>query len=223
MTAEARRGAFDPDQALEDDFLDPPPFLNDAATTSVLAGVTASTGTESRASAARQMATEHSLSPRLPTTQLPSSTRFSPAAEVAARRTAGAALANEMREGSTQTRKAVAVRIPRVLYDAVVTTLLSDSERASYGQLVAWTVEDHAEAVLEELLARQRARTSRSPRGRRLPADTVPITLRLLPEELDSVDLLVDAAGGTEAGVTRTALAVAALHVAVQTALGIER
>jgi len=108
----------------------------------------------------------------------------------------------------------VAVRIPRPLYEAVTREVLSGVERPSYGQLVAWTAQDHPEEVQKALEALV-ARPERLPRGRRLAAETVQLTLRVSPGELAEIDRLLEQAGGAEQGVTRTRVVAAALHVAV--------
>lgn len=106
------------------------------------------------------------------------------------------------------------MRIPRPLYEAVARGVLAGVERPSYGQLVAWTAQDHptlARAALDAVLAQP----ARQPRGRRLAAQTVQLTLRVLPAELAEIDRLLAQAGGAERGVTRTKVVVAVLQVAV--------
>lgn len=108
----------------------------------------------------------------------------------------------------------VAVRIPRPLYEAVAREVLSGVERPSYGQLVAWTAQDHPGEVRAALNTAM-AQPARQPRGRRLAAETVQLTLRVTPAELAEVDRLLEQAGGAEQGVTRTKVVVAILQVAV--------
>ena len=110
----------------------------------------------------------------------------------------------------------VAVRVPRPLYEAVVRDLLGPLvERPSYAQIVAWTCQDHPGEVHAEL-QRQVATEARAPRGRRIAADSVPLTPRFLAAELALVDAIINEVAGTTAKVTRTAAVVAALRVAVK-------
>jgi hypothetical protein len=110
----------------------------------------------------------------------------------------------------------VAVRVPRALYEAVVRDLLGPLvERPSYAQIVAWTCQDHPGEVHAEL-QRQVATEARAPRGRRIAADSVPLTPRFLAAELALVDAIINGVAGTTAKVTRTAAVVAALRVAVK-------
>jgi hypothetical protein len=111
----------------------------------------------------------------------------------------------------------VAVRIPKALYDAVVHDLLGGLvERPSYAQIIAWTCEDHAEEVVAELTYATTT-SARSPRGRKLASDSVPLTLRFQQlTERASLDDVIRRAGGEGAKITRTAGVVAALRVAVK-------
>jgi hypothetical protein len=95
----------------------------------------------------------------------------------------------------------------------VLSTLLSGLERPSYGQLVAWTCEDYPEQVIAAIPAADPA--ARIPRGRRLVAETAPIALRGDPSELARIDEMA-----LQAGTTRTAVAIAALRVALERAGG---
>ncbi|MHA6797579.1 hypothetical protein ACVGVM_29335 (plasmid) [Pseudonocardia bannensis] len=123
--------------------------------------------------------------------------------------------APEIAEG---TRVPVAVRIPRPLYDDINTRLLAGPERPSYGQLVIWTCEDHPDEVAAEVRAARPQPGSRRPRGRRLAADTVQVTLRLTAEERGLVDDIADTVRATHPGlVTRTEVATAALRYALET------
>lgn len=107
----------------------------------------------------------------------------------------------------------VAVRIPRPLYEAVVRDLLGPLiEKPSYAQVIAWTCTDHPEDVRAEL-HRITELSARAPRGRRIAADTVPLTPRFQPTELDTLDAVLRDVGGDA---TRTAAVVAALRVAVK-------
>lgn len=108
-----------------------------------------------------------------------------------------------------------AVRIPKPLYDAVVSDLLAGMiERPSYAQIVAWTCEDHPADVLAEL-EHATSLTARAPRGRKLATEVVPLALRFRPDERRVLDELV--ARGSAAGrITRTAAVTAALRVAVK-------
>ncbi|NMI01350.1 hypothetical protein [Pseudonocardia acidicola] len=113
-------------------------------------------------------------------------------------------------------RVPVAVRIPRTLYDDINTRLLAGPERPSYGQLVIWTCEDHPDEVAAEVRAARPQPGSRRPRGRRLAADTVQVTLRLTLEERNLVDDIGDTVRSTHPGlVTRTEIATAALRLAL--------
>jgi hypothetical protein len=110
----------------------------------------------------------------------------------------------------------VAVRIPTPLYEAVVRDLLGGLlERPSYAQIVAWTCEDHDEDVIAEL-THAVAASSRTPRGRRLASDGVPLALRFQPDERAALDTVIRRAGGEAAKITRTAGVAAALRVAVK-------
>jgi hypothetical protein len=111
----------------------------------------------------------------------------------------------------------VAVRIPRWLYADINNDLLSGPERPSYGQLVVWTCEDHPTSVTVAVRdARPRA-GERRPRGRRLAADTVQVTLRMTVEERGLLDHIIDTVRGEHGGstITRTDVATAALKVAL--------
>ena len=102
------------------------------------------------------------------------------------------------------------------MYEAVVRDLLGPMvERPSYAQIVAWTCQDHPGEVHAEL-QHQVATEARAPRGRRIAADSVPLTPRFLAAELALVDAIINDVAGTTAKVTRTAAVVAALRVAVK-------
>ncbi|MDB4873409.1 MAG: hypothetical protein JWL97_4413 [Gemmatimonadales bacterium] len=106
----------------------------------------------------------------------------------------------------------VAVRIPRHLYEEVARRL-NDTGRAhpSYAQLVAWTCEDKPDAVVT-LLEQLTRPAARRPRGRRPASDSVPLTLRFRPDELQTLDAVAGSASSAIA-VTRTAAVTAALRV----------
>ncbi len=127
---------------------------------------------------------------------------------------ATAAIADARRASVT-----VAVRIPRQLYEVLVRDLLAgNAERPSYGQVVGWTCEDHPEAVLEEL-ARESEVTSRKPRGRRFASDSVALTLRFQPDELEHLDRIITRTATATGKTTRTAAVTAALRAAVKEGL----
>jgi hypothetical protein len=119
-------------------------------------------------------------------------------------------------EAHESTRVPVAVRIPRSLYEELNTRLLTGPERPSYGQLAIWTCEDHPDKVASEVRTARPAAGTRRPRGRRLAADTVQVTLRLTPEERGLLDDIADAVREIQPGlVTRTEVATAALRLAL--------
>ena len=85
------------------------------------------------------------------------------------------------------------------MYEAVVRDLLGPLvERPSYAQIVAWTCQDHPGEVHAEL-QRQVATEARAPRGRRIAADSVPLTPRFLAAELALVDAIITEVVGTTA------------------------
>lgn len=113
-------------------------------------------------------------------------------------------------------RVQVAVRIAHALYEEVTARLLAGPERPSYGQLVVWTCEDHPEAVVDQVVAARPGAGSRRPRGRRLAAESVQVTLRLTLIERSRLDALADRVRQIEPGrVTRTEIAAAALRIAL--------
>lgn len=119
---------------------------------------------------------------------------------------------------STRGRIATAVRLPAEVYRDVNDVLLSGAERPSYGQLVMWTLEDHRAEVGAQVERDLPDPSTRTPRGRRLAEDRVPIGLQLLADErADLDDLAADVSDRNEgAKVTRTDVAVAALRVALR-------
>ena len=115
-------------------------------------------------------------------------------------------------------RVPVAVRIPRPLYEDINIQLLAGPERPSYGQLVVWTCEDHPNQVATEVRNARPQPGSRRPRGRRLAADTVQVTLRLTVEERSLLDDIANTIRATHPGlITRTEVATAALRCALNT------
>ncbi|WP_239341130.1 hypothetical protein [Frankia sp. CiP3] len=185
----ARRGAFDPNRLDDvDDLLGPPPVPPPAmpAPTPVGTQPPASDAVDVPPSPARR---GKGTGGRPPT-----------ASRQGARTSTGA-------EADRGTRPA-AVRVPRDLYLSVVERLLSGVERPSYGQLVAWTCEDYPDEVLNALP--RTAPGARIPRGRRLAAESVQVTLRG-DAELPVIDQLA-----ARAEMTRTAVTIAALTVAMR-------
>jgi len=115
-------------------------------------------------------------------------------------------------------RVPVAVRIPRPLYEDINIQLLAGPERPSYGQLVVWTCEDHPNQVATEVRNARPQPGARRPRGRRLAADTVQVTLRLTVEERSLLDDIANTIRATNPGlITRTEVATAALRCALST------
>lgn len=108
-----------------------------------------------------------------------------------------------------------AVRIPKPLYDAVVQDLLAGMvERPSYAQIVAWTCEDHPDEVLAEI-EHAALTAARTPRGRKLATEGVPLALRLRADERLALDDLI-ARASAQGRPTRTAAVTAVLRVAVK-------
>jgi hypothetical protein len=110
---------------------------------------------------------------------------------------------------------AVAARVPAALY-AAATPLVKGPGRPSWGQLVAWTCQDHAEPVRKEVEAL--ADAAAAPRRLRGPGregePTMQVTARLLPDELAAVDAAMTSL--PDVPVTRTMVVVAALTVATR-------
>jgi hypothetical protein len=124
--------------------------------------------------------------------------------------------ASRPRSAENESSAVSAVRIPKPLYDAVVHDLLAGAiERPSYAQIVAWTCEDRPDDVLAEL-ARATTQQSRTPRGRKLAVEGVPLTLRFQTDERRHLDALLTRATTSATRITRTAGVVAALRVAVK-------
>ena len=113
-------------------------------------------------------------------------------------------------------RVQVAVRIAYTLYEQVTQRLLTGPERPSYGQLVAWTCEDHPGAVLDEVVAARARVGARQPRGRRLAVEAVQVTLRMTLTERSRLDAISERVREAYPGrVTRTEVATAALRTAI--------
>jgi hypothetical protein len=192
----ARRAAFDPSRLDDeiDDLLPPPPL-------SVVPAGIARTPAERRGEPTDGVVLEGQPA------------AGGPAGQIAAPTAIERAPATGATEGPTTV---VAVRVPRPLYEAVVRDLLGPLvERPSYAQIVAWTCQDHPGEVHAEL-QRHVSTEARAPRGRRIAADSVPLTPRFLAAELALVDAIINDVAGTTAKVTRTAAVVAALRVAVK-------
>ena len=111
---------------------------------------------------------------------------------------------------------AVAVRVSPELYNDINHDLLSGAERPSYGQLVIWTCEDHPEDVAEAIRSARPTARTRRPRGHRLAAPDVQITLRITMAERDLLDEIGRQADPDDGRpVTRTEVAIAALRQAI--------
>lgn len=112
---------------------------------------------------------------------------------------------------------AVPARVPTELYEAAL-PLVKGVGRPSWGQLVAWTCQDHSEAVKAEL--RSLAESAAAPRRlrgvNRAGSAALQVTARVSPEELSAVEAV---RGGMGEGVvvTRTMVVNAALRVATVT------
>lgn len=114
-------------------------------------------------------------------------------------------------------RVAAAIRVPADLYRQVNVELLSGPERPSYGQLVMWACQDWPALVTETLEAALPDPNDRTPRGRTLAKDRVPVQLQLTWDERAHLDELAgEVAARCGVRVTRTAVATAALRVALR-------
>ncbi|HEY5156320.1 MAG TPA: hypothetical protein VIJ47_16375 [Acidimicrobiales bacterium] len=198
----ARRAAFDPSRLNDEiDDLLPPPL-------SVVPAGAAGTPDERRG---------HPVDDRVVPQRQPAAGSPAGQRQVAAPAASDRAAATSAADGPTTV---VAVRVPRALYEAVVRDLLGPLvERPSYAQIVAWTCQDHLGEVHAEL-HHQVATEARAPRGRRIAADSVPLTPRFLAAELALVDAIINGVARTTSKVTRTAAVVAALRVAVKQGIG---
>jgi len=110
----------------------------------------------------------------------------------------------------------VPARVPGELYDAAQ-PLVKGVGKPSWGQLIAWTCQDHKEEVVAMVL--ELARTAaRRPRGQNAQGTPgLQVTARLDRTELPAVDEVKKLAGQkAERKVTRTDVLIAALTVAVK-------
>lgn len=208
-----RRAAFDPSRLDDvDEMLDPPTGGAAPAPRAPVATVTpaATSVGEPPTSSSTQAAPSREPRPaRLPAVETPRRPRGAggrPARPTAIQRPQAA--------GATV---AVPVRVPPTLYSDVNQDLLAGPERPSYGQLVIWACEDHPESVVEAVRKSRPALNSRRPRGHRMAAPDVQITLRVRASEralLDELAARVQPEDGK--AVTRTEVAIAALKQALQ-------
>jgi hypothetical protein len=107
----------------------------------------------------------------------------------------------------------VAARIPSGLWQQLVDTLLSGSERPSYAQLITWTCQDHPKEVIDRLRS---TGSDRTPRGRRVATPVNTIAVRFRTDELATFDGVLAEAAGSGPTPTRTAGAIAAFEVALK-------
>jgi hypothetical protein len=110
----------------------------------------------------------------------------------------------------------VPARVPGDLY-AEALPLVKGVGKPSWGQLIAWTCQDHHDAVLAEVLALAADSVgSRRLRGpNREGAAALQVTARVDALELDAVDdILKRAQGKAKTKVTRTHVVIGALKVA---------
>lgn len=118
---------------------------------------------------------------------------------------------------------AVPARVPGGLYEAAL-PLVRGVGRPSWGQLVAWTCQDHPDqvrAAVQRLIAD--APGSRRPRGQNRPgAAGVQVTARVSADELQVMESVRRACEERADGgpPTRTVVLIAALTVAVELAEG---
>ena len=105
----------------------------------------------------------------------------------------------------------VPARVPASLYDQAL-PLVTGIGKPSWGQLVAWTCQDHRDDVLAELAQKDQA-TDRRPRGQnRHGTAGLQVTARLTSDEFTIFeDAMKQAQGKTQGEVTRTKLVIAAL------------
>lgn len=114
-------------------------------------------------------------------------------------------------------RIAAAIRLPADLYQQINVELLAGLERPSYGQLVVWACEDWPAQVVEAVEAALPDPKARTPRGRKLAQDRVPVQLQLTWDERAHLDEVAgDVAARHGVRVTRTDVATAALRVALR-------
>ncbi len=110
----------------------------------------------------------------------------------------------------------VATRIPGRLYEAAL-PLVKGVGKPSWGQLVAWTCQDHEDGVRAQVDALAKVVSMpRRLRGQNREGEaTMQVTARLLPAELDVLEKLRAALDEiVDPQVTRTMVVVAALTVA---------
>jgi hypothetical protein len=110
----------------------------------------------------------------------------------------------------------VPARVPAELY-AAAQPLVKGVGKPSWGQLIAWTCQDHKDEVVSAVLEHART-TARRPRGQNLQGTPgLQVTARLDRSELPVVDEVMKLAGQkAERKVNRTMVVIAALTVATQ-------
>lgn len=119
----------------------------------------------------------------------------------------------------------IGTSIPTRLYNELVARVRAHLEQPSYAQVVTWACEDVPEQVVQatiDHLLHTKAATGRAREGRRVPRGrppraeaTVKLTMRFLPEELETLTHLqgtITAPEGTR--LTRTAVICGALQAA---------
>lgn len=111
----------------------------------------------------------------------------------------------------------VPARVPADLYDRAL-PLVKGIGRPSWGQLVAWTCQDHKTQVVAAIVAATTVE-GRRPRGQGVVGTAgLQVTCRLFPDERPPVDaVLKDAQAKVKTKVTRTMVVLAALEVATTT------
>lgn len=111
----------------------------------------------------------------------------------------------------------IPARVPADLYAAAL-PLVKGIGKPSWGQLIAWTCQDHADQVLDHVLERAGGggAPGRKPRGQnRKGTAALQVTARLDATELPAVDeVMKRAQSKAERKVTRTMVVLAALTVA---------
>lgn len=233
MSAGRRRGrAFDPTRLDDLDDVLAPPQQGAEETRDDEASHSSSSNPDSDEQTV-QGSRHEAPTPTAPAKRSAPRATLSPADSVASQSTSRArSSADPARSGPSRQprapggRIATAVRLPAEVYHAVNDHLLSGTERPSYGQLVMWSVEDHRRDVIATVEAALPDPADRSPRGRRLAQDRVPVGLQLLSSERAELDELAeeiasrDVAASRSTRVTRTDVATAALRVAVQERTG---
>lgn len=112
----------------------------------------------------------------------------------------------------------VPARVPAELYAGAL-SLVKGVGKPSWGQLVAWTCQDHGDDVLAQVLELAEASVgARRPRGQnREGTAALQVTARLDSAELAAVDEVLNRAHGkAERKVTRTMVIIGALTVATR-------